>query len=69
MKAVWLEGEAERLRELARACPHPYQLLSSDEGHALFVVAVDEDFLERVRPLGARVYLLEEEGCGRRSIS
>ena len=70
MKAVWLEGEPEALRTLARRYPYPYWLLAAEGGgHALFVYAAGEDLIAEARALGARAFALEEEGCGKKSSS
>ncbi len=67
MKAVVLEGSREALVALARELAAPYQLFAAGEGHLLFAWGVAEDEARRLLEAGARVLVLEEEGCGKRS--
>ncbi len=70
MKAVWLEGEAEALRALARRHPYPYRLFADEGGgHALLVYAAGEDLIAEARGRGVLVLVFLGEGGGKRSSS
>ncbi|HFB39363.1 MAG TPA: hypothetical protein ENJ76_02980 [Oceanithermus sp.] len=69
MKIAVIEGEREVLRRLAEGQPHPYRLLAGSEGHLLLVEGVEEATLRSLAGHAPRVFVLEEEGCGKRSSS
>ena len=69
MKVALIEGEREALRRLAERQPHPYRLFVG-EGRALLVLeGVEEATLRVLAEHGPRVFVLEEEGCGKKSSS
>ncbi len=69
MKAVFLKGEPEALRALARRHPYPYQLYEDGAGALLVVFAAGPDLIEEAEARGARVRILLEEACARKSTS
>ncbi len=70
MKVAVLEGDREELRRVAHGQPHPYRLLVGEGGRALLLLeGIEEATLRSLGAYAPRVLVLEEEGCGRRSIS
>jgi len=69
MKIAVIEGEQEALRRLAEGLPHPYRLLVGEERSLLLVEGVEEAALASLAGHAPRVFVLEEEGCGKRSSS
>lgn len=69
MKAVFLKGDPAELRVLARRYAYPYQLYEDDEGALLVVFAAGPDLIEAAEGKGARVRILLEEACARKSTS
>ena len=69
MKVAVIEGDREALSELAKGQPHPYRLLVGEDRSLLIVEGVEEATLVSLAGHAPRVFVLEEEGCGKRSSS
>ncbi len=69
MKIAVLEGDREVLSAIAQRQPHPYRLLVGEDGALLLLEGVEAATLRALAEHAPRVFLLEEEGCGKRSSS